>query len=56
MLKKDGKRRPFGSTIDKTIGDNINEYSNETGIPVTRILDKAMQMFLDSVKKDKPGK
>jgi hypothetical protein len=56
MLKKEGTRRPFGSTIDKKIGDKITEYSNETDIPISRILDKAMQMYLDSVKKDKPGK
>lgn len=41
----------ISNAIDKELWKNLKEYSKESGVPVSRLLDKSIQMFLDSLKK-----
>ena len=41
----------ISNAIDKELWKNLKEYSKENGVPVSRLLDKSIQMFLDSLKK-----
>ena len=41
----------ISSTLDKEIYQKLKEYANETDIPVTRILDRAIVLYLESVEK-----
>lgn len=43
-------RTPIGSAMDNKIYYEMKEYSEKTGIPVSKILDKAMSMYLNTVK------
>ena len=46
MPRKDLKNRtPVGSAMDNKI------YYEKTGIPISKILDRAMSMYLESTKK-----
>jgi|GEM_PF-1302545 len=56
MLKESSSRKPFTSTIDKEIFIELKTYSDETGIPISKLVDKAFEMYFKNVKKDKPGK
>ena len=56
LLKIDNKygltnRIRISNAIDKELWKNLKEYSKESGVPVSRLLDKSIQMFLDSLKK-----
>lgn len=51
MANKDLKNRtPIGSAIDKTLYEELKNYSKETSIPISKLLDKAIKMFLESTK------
>lgn len=51
-MRKDLKNRsPIGSAIDNELVQQLRAYSKETGIPMSKILDKAIEMYLKSVKK-----
>lgn len=39
------------SAIDKKLYEKLKEYSKETGIPISKLLDKAIELFLKSAKK-----
>lgn len=41
----------ISNAIDKEFWKNLKEYSKESGVPVSRLLDKSIQMFLYSLKK-----
>lgn len=43
-------RTAMSVTLENEIYERLKKYSDETSIPVTRILDKAVAMYLDSVK------
>lgn len=43
-------RTRISSTLDNDIYRRLKEYSEKTDIPITKILDKAVIMYLDSVK------
>ena len=43
-------RTPIGSAMDNKIFIQMKEYSKETGIPISKLLDKAMTMYLKSTK------
>lgn len=43
-------RVPIGSAVDKELYEKIKKYSIETGIPLSKILDKAILLFLESIK------
>lgn len=44
-------RTRISSTLDNDIYRRLKEYSDKTDIPITKILDKSIAMYLDSVKK-----
>ena len=46
MPRKDLKNRtPVGSAMDNKIYYEMKAYSEKTGIPISKILDKAMSMY-----------
>jgi hypothetical protein len=48
-------RTPVGSAIDNELYRELKEYSLETGIPVSKLLDKAIKLYLETIKQ-KPNK
>lgn len=44
-------RVPIGSAVDKEIYEELKKLSKETGIPISKLLDKAIELFLKSTKK-----
>lgn len=52
MTRKDLKNRtPIGSAIDTSLYKELKNHSIETGIPLSKLLDKAIKLFLESVAK-----
>ena len=52
MLSKDLKTKTTISNSVKTeIVDNLKIYYNDTGIPLSKLLEKAISLFLESTKK-----
>lgn len=45
--KKEGAL--FSAKIEKTIFDRLTDYSDTTGIPKTRVVEQALNMYLDRV-------
>ena len=43
-------RTPIGSAMDTKIFIEMKQYSKKTGIPISKMLDKAMTMYLESTK------
>ena len=51
MANKELKNRTqIGSAIDKKLYEKLKNYSKETSIPISKLLDKAIKMFLESTK------
>lgn len=48
--KKYTNRIPIGSTLDIKIYEQLKNYSEETKIPMTKILDMAVHQYLSTVK------
>lgn len=44
-------RTPLGTTVDTKVLTELKEYSAETGIPLSKLLDKAIKMLLETAKK-----
>lgn len=44
-------RTQIGSAIDTKLLNKLKTYSKETSIPLSKLLDKAIQLFLESVEK-----
>ena len=44
-------RIAISNAIDKDLYKRLKAYSDETSIPVSKLLDKAIVMFLDSIKR-----
>lgn len=42
-------RTAISTAIDKDLWARLKRYSDETSIPASKLLDKAIAMFLDSV-------
>lgn len=38
------------SAVDKKLYEKLKAYSKETGIPISKLLDKAIELFLKSTK------
>ena len=38
------------SAVDKILYDKLREYSKESKIPISRLLDEAIELLLDSKK------
>ena len=52
MANKELKTRtPCGSAIDSEIYKKLKDYSKETGIPISKLLDKSISLFLETIKK-----
>lgn len=52
MANKDLKTRtPMSNAIDTILLDKLKAYSKETGIPLSKLLDKAIELFLKSTEK-----
>ena len=50
-MRKDLKTRvPIGSAVDKDLYNQLKEYSKETRIPMSKLLDKAIKLLLDKNK------
>lgn len=43
-------REPIGSAVDKELLAELRAYSKETGIPISKLLDKAIKLFLTTIK------
>lgn len=41
-------RTPIGSAVDKELYDRLKALSKETGVPVSKLLDKAIKLLLNS--------
>mgnify|MGYP003545568960 CR=1 FL=1 len=41
----------ISNAVDKELWRQIKDYSNKTGIPVSKLLDKSISLFLESTKK-----
>lgn len=51
MANKDLKTRtPISNAIDTELLIRLKKYSKETGIPVSKLLDKSISLFLKSAK------
>ena len=44
-------RIKISNAIDKELWKELKEYSKETGIPVSKLLDKSISLFLESTEK-----
>ncbi len=43
-------RTRISSTLDNEIYKRLKEYSDKSDIPITKILDRSITMYLNSVK------
>ena len=43
-------RVAISTAINNEIYEKLKDYSNKTGIPISKILDKAILMYLESPK------
>jgi metal-responsive CopG/Arc/MetJ family transcriptional regulator len=46
VLGKDSERKQFSSTLRKELYEEMQEYSKKTGMPISKIFDKAIEDFL----------
>lgn len=44
-------RTAISTAIDKELYARLKEYSNETKIPLSKLFDMALSMFLESIHK-----
>lgn len=44
-------RIAISNAIDKGLYEKLKKYSDDTGIPISKILDKSIAMFLESVER-----
>ena len=42
-------RIPISNSIDKELYKRLKEYSQQTDIPLSKLLDRSIKMFLDSL-------
>ena len=43
-------RVPLGSAVDKKLAEKLKELSKESKIPISKLLDEAIELLLDSKK------
>jgi hypothetical protein len=48
MRPRKEPREPFASTLKKELMGQLRELSDDTGIPITKLLDEAIQLLLES--------
>jgi hypothetical protein len=44
-------RTAFSNAVDSELLDKLKEYSQESGIPLSKLLDKAIELLLKEHKK-----
>ena len=44
-------RTAISTAIDKELYQKLKDYSDKTGIPLSKLFDKAIAMYLESVDK-----
>lgn len=44
-------RTAISTAIDNELYKRLKEYSEKTSIPISKLIDKSITMYLDSVKK-----
>jgi len=44
-------RTAMSSAVDTEVWSKVKAHSDETGIPISKILDKALTMYLNSASK-----
>ena len=44
-------RTRFSTTLDNEIYKKLKEYSSKTDVPITKVMDKAIAMYLESIGK-----
>jgi hypothetical protein len=49
--KKEVKRVARGSSVDPVIWDKFKRHSEKTGIPMSKLMDRAIEMFLEEAEK-----
>jgi hypothetical protein len=45
------KRESFGSTLDKELLTKLRSLSDETDVPISKLLDKAVKLLLENYSK-----
>lgn len=45
-------RTAISTAIDKELYQKLKEYSQKTSIPISKLIDKSVSMFLKSVEQD----
>ena len=43
-------RTAISTAIDKELYKKLKDYSEQTSIPISKLMDKAIAMFLESIK------
>lgn len=43
-------RTAISTAIDKELYEKLKKYSDETGIPISKLFDKAIELYLNSIK------
>ena len=52
MANKDLKTRtPISNAVNTELLNQLKDYSKETGIPISKLLDKAIKLLLKSTNK-----
>ena len=52
MVNKDLKTRtPISNAVNTELLNQLKNYSKETGIPISKLLDKAIKLLLKSTNK-----
>ncbi len=52
MANKDLKTRtPISNAVNTELLNQLKDYSKETGIPISKLLDKAIELLLKSTNK-----
>ena len=44
-------RTPISNAVDTKLLVKLKEYSKETSIPISKLLDKSIELFLKSIEK-----
>ncbi len=51
LANKDLKNRtPISNAVDNNLLKQLKEYSKVSGIPISKLLDKAIELLLESTK------
>lgn len=52
MSRKDlANREPVNCAVDKDLNQKLKQLSADTGVPKSKLLDKAIKLLLESVEK-----